>query len=423
MLESISPSADAPLSTWQEYLGSLHTSAIDLGLDRVLEVMKKSNLTKPAPKVITVAGTNGKGSTCAIIEAILLEAGYKTGVYSSPHLIRYNERVRINGQELDDERHTEAFAAIEQYRGDTSLSFFEFGTLAALWLLQHNNVDVAILEVGLGGRLDATNVVEPDIAVITSLAMDHVEWLGDSIELIGHEKAGIFRHDKPAICGQAQPPGSVAAYADEIGALFYQVGYQFDYQVENDVWHWHCGAFDLKNLPIPALPLPNAATAIMALALSKLGVSDEQVVEGLRRVKLPGRMETVSQSPHVILDVAHNPQSAAYLAQQIRALKQKQNGTQVHAVVAMLEDKDIASTLLPMKDIVDKWYPASLTGPRASHWQQLAMYLPQGTQGHDCPTDAYLVAKESIGSPRDIIIVFGSFHTVGEISDHLLKTE
>lgn len=404
---------------WQEYLASLHSSAIDLALDRVLALAKEMKLTQPAPKVITVAGTNGKGSTCAIVEAILQKAGYKTGVYSSPHLIRYNERVRINGQELDDKDHIAAFASIEARRGDTSLSFFEFGTLAALQLFLDHHVDVAILEVGLGGRLDATNVVDPDVSVITSLAIDHVEWLGDNLELIGHEKAGIFRANKPAVCGQAKPPASVSAYADDIGAIFHQVGYQFDYQIEKDSWHWRCGAFDLHNLPIPALPLPNAATAIMAIGQLGLDVSDQHIVDGLKTAKLPGRFETVSCSPHVILDVAHNPHSALYLAQKISALKQ--NGARVHAVVGMLHDKDIASTLLPMKETVDEWYPATLKGPRAADWHQLAALLPEGTQGHDSPIDAYLAAIASLKTPEDIIIVFGSFHTVGEISDHLLK--
>ena len=227
MSEHISPNANAPLSQWLAYLEALHTSAIDLGLDRVSAVAQKGQLTKPAPTVITVAGTNGKGSTCAIIEAILLKAGYKTGVYSSPHLIRYNERVRINGKELDDERHSEAFAAIEALRGETSLSLFEFGTLSALWLFLDNHVDVVILEVGLGGRLDATNVVDHDVSVITSLAIDHVDWLGDDIEVIGFEKAGIFFTNTPAVCCQPEPPASIAAHAYHFDALLHPVGFPF----------------------------------------------------------------------------------------------------------------------------------------------------------------------------------------------------
>lgn len=416
MPESSSPSAHAPLSHWQRYLESIHVSAIDLGLERVSQIAIKGNMTKPAPVVITVAGTNGKGSTCAIIEAILQAAGYKTGVYSSPHLLRYNERVRINGQELEDRCHTQAFCAIEALRADVSLSFFEFGTLAALWLFMENKVDVAIIEVGLGGRLDATNVVDHDVSVISSLAIDHVEWLGEDIESIGHEKAGIFRPDKPAICGEPQPPASVCAFADEIGAQLHQVGYQFKFQKDGDVWHWHCGAFDLTDLPLPALPLPNAATAIMALGMSNLEISDEHIVEGLKSAKLPGRMETLSLHPHVLLDVAHNPHSAAYLAEHIKTIKKK--GAKVHAVVAMLKDKDILSTLSQMTEVVDAWYPASLEGERSAHWRELTAHLPEGTQGHDSPIKAYQAAIAALEPQKDILIVFGSFYTVGEITGH-----
>lgn len=422
MSKLISPGANSPLSAWLQYLESLHTSAIDLGLDRVSLVANKGKLTKPAPTVITVAGTNGKGSTCAIIETILLKAGYKVGVYSSPHLVRYNERVRINGQELDDERHSEAFAAIEALRGDTSLSFFEFGTLAALWLFQDNQVDVVVLEVGLGGRLDATNVVDHDVSVITSLALDHVDWLGDDIEVIGFEKAGIFRAGKPAVCGQPEPPASVAAHADDIGANLHQVGYQFTYEKEGDVWHWQCGAFDLRDLPVPNLPLPNAATALMALGLSELEVTDEHIVDGLKSVKLAGRMERVSESPLILMDVAHNPHSAAYLAKQIQELKEAANGS-VHAVVAMLHDKDIAATVEEMKPVVDRWYPASLAGPRAASWEEITSHLPDGVEGFASPTLAFEKAKAALDFHGDILIVFGSFHTVGEIADHLQKQE
>ncbi|RXJ72976.1 bifunctional tetrahydrofolate synthase/dihydrofolate synthase [Veronia nyctiphanis] len=416
------PGATAPLNEWQAYLESLHTSAIDLGLDRVGRVAQDAKLTKPAPTVITVAGTNGKGSTCAILEAILTKAGYKTGVYSSPHLIRYNERVRIDGRELDDERHCEAFSNIEAIRGDTSLSFFEFGTLAALWLFKQHDLDVVLLEVGLGGRLDATNICEHDVSVITSLAIDHVDWLGDDIEVIGFEKAGIFRSGKPAVCGQPEPPASVAAHADDIDAKLYQVGYQFDYQQEENVWHWQCGAFDLKDLPLPALPIQNAATALMALGASELNITDEHIVEGIKAAKLSGRMETVSESPLVLMDVAHNPHSAAYLAKQLEKAKAKRNG-KVHAVVAMLHDKDIESTLAEMKNVVDAWFPASLKGPRAATADELVTYLPAGTKTFETPELAYQTAVASLGWEGDLVIVFGSFHTVGQVSSYLAESE
>ncbi|MGF1701406.1 bifunctional tetrahydrofolate synthase/dihydrofolate synthase [Photobacterium makurazakiensis] len=412
------PQATSSLASWLSYLEQLHTSAIDLGLERAQDVAQKAGLIKPAKKVITVAGTNGKGSTCAIIEAILLEAGYKVGVYSSPHLVRYNERVRINGLELDDTAHSEAFAAIEQQRGDISLSLFEFGTLAALQLFKSQQVDIAILEVGLGGRLDATNIVDHDVSVITSLAVDHVDWLGDDINVIGYEKAGIFRTEKPAICGQPNPPASVPAHADDIGALLHQVGYQFNYDVQGSTWRWQCGAFDLDNLPLPSLPLPNAATALMALATAELEITDQHIVDGLSKASLPGRMERVSSQPLVIMDVAHNPHSANYFAQQLALIKQQESKGRIHAVVAMLHDKDIAATIAEMTEIVDAWYPASLTGPRAANASEIIAHLAVEPAGFTSPELAYDAALTQ-AEADDMVIVFGSFYTVGLISSHL----
>ncbi|PSV46765.1 bifunctional tetrahydrofolate synthase/dihydrofolate synthase [Photobacterium indicum] len=412
------PHATASLPSWLTYLEKLHTSAIDLGLDRAFAVAQKEQLIKPAGRVITVAGTNGKGSTCAILEAILIDAGYKVGVYSSPHLIRYNERVRINGQELDDSYHSAAFAHIEQARGDISLSLFEFGTLAALHLFKQQRVDVVILEVGLGGRLDATNVVDHDVSVITSLAVDHVDWLGDDIEVIGFEKAGIFRSEKPAICGQPNPPASVPAHADDIGAELYQVGYQFSYEQQGDTWSWNCGAFDLTDLPIPALPLPNAATALMALGTAELEISDKNIAAGLAKVSLPGRMERVSESPLVLMDVAHNPHSAEYFSSQLTQLKLRENKTRIHAVVAMLHDKDIAATIDEMKGIVDMWYPASLEGPRAAKADEIISHLSIDVTGFASPELAFDAALTQAASD-DVVIVFGSFYTVGQVSSYL----
>ncbi|WP_318443361.1 bifunctional tetrahydrofolate synthase/dihydrofolate synthase [Photobacterium leiognathi] len=414
----MAPQATASLSIWLKYLEQLHTSAIDLGLDRVKAVGQKADLLKPAPCVITVAGTNGKGSTCAMLEAILIEAGYKVGVYSSPHLVRYNERVRINNQELDDSEHTQAFASVEAARGDISLSLFEFGTLSALTLFKTHQVDVVVLEVGLGGRLDATNIVDHDVSVITSLAIDHVDWLGDNIDVIGYEKAGIFRSGKPAICGQPHPPATVPAHADDIGAELYQVGYQFEYQIEDNHWNWQCGAFDLTHLPLPNLPLPNAATALMALGAAELDISEENIINGLKKAQLPGRMQRVSEQPLIIMDVAHNPHSAEYFANQLSKIKQKEGKNKIHAVVAMLHDKDIASTIAAMRDKVDDWYPASLTGPRAATAEEILQHLPANCVGFDKPESAFDQALTQAGED-DMVIVFGSFYTVGQITSHL----
>ncbi|SIN76483.1 bifunctional tetrahydrofolate synthase/dihydrofolate synthase [Salinivibrio sp. ES.052] len=411
MSELQRPTATSSLTTWLSYLESIHTSAIDLGLERVAAVAEHAQLTKPAPKVITVAGTNGKGTTCALLDAILQRAGYRTGVYSSPHLVRYNERVRINGELLADHEHTKAFADINHARGETSLSFFEFGTLAALQLFKRYSLDVVILEVGLGGRLDATNVVEHDVSVITSLALDHCDWLGNDINQIGYEKAGIFRAEKPAICGQPSPPASVAAHADAIGAELYQQGYQYTYAITDDTWRWAAGAFELTALPIPAIPLQNAATALMALGVADLEIADTHITEGLASVSLPGRMQVIADSPYTVLDVAHNPHAAAYLADKLTQRKAASAG-RVHAVVAMLADKDIAGTLACFEGIVDCWYPASLTVPRGAAAEMLPVTAKETFAS---PSDAYQYALTQAEPDRDCVVVFGSFHTVGQV--------
>ncbi|MCG9639164.1 bifunctional tetrahydrofolate synthase/dihydrofolate synthase [Vibrio sp. Isolate34] len=411
------PQATSSLEMWLDYLSNIHTSAIDLGLDRVQAVASKANLTKPAQHVITVAGTNGKGSTCALMEAILLDAGYSVGVYSSPHLIRYNERVRINGQDLSDEKMVQSFDFIEKERGEISLSFFEYGTLAALRAFQTEAVDVVLLEVGLGGRLDATNIVDHDVSVITSLAVDHVDWLGDDINVIGFEKAGIYRSGKPAICGQPKPPATVAAHADDIKAEFYQVGIQYTYDVDGDTWNWRSGAFQLEFLPIPSLPLPNAATALMALGTSELSISDVNVVNGMKNAQLPGRMQQISEQPVIVLDVAHNPHSAEYFAQQVT---KQYAGKNLHVVVAMLHDKDIPATLKVLAPITTHWYPASLQGPRAATAAELCKSLPQGVEQYSNPVAAFEAALASVQGD-DVVLVVGSFHTVGEVLEHWQK--
>ncbi len=414
MTQNPIPQATSPLAMWLDYLSNIHSSAIDLGLDRVQAVATKANLTKPAPTVITVAGTNGKGSTCALMEAILLDAGYSVGVYSSPHLIRYNERVHINGVDVEDAKHCEAFDYVEKQRGDISLSLFEFGTLAALRIFQVENVDVVLLEVGLGGRLDATNVVDHDVSVITSLAIDHVDWLGDDINVIGFEKAGIYRAGKPAICGQPLPPATVAAHADDIGAEFFQVGIQFDYALTEKGWKWRSGAFALEDLPLPSLPLPNAATALMALGASELQITDINIVNGLNNARLAGRMQVLQHKPEIVLDVAHNPHSAEYLVEKV---KTQYAGKTIHVVIAMLHDKDIKATLAALKPIATHWYPASLTGPRAATADELCQYLPQGQVQFETPVEAFESALSSAAS-NDVVLVAGSFHTVGEVLEH-----
>ncbi|MBL4830547.1 MAG: bifunctional tetrahydrofolate synthase/dihydrofolate synthase [Aliivibrio sp.] len=414
MSQPMKPQATSPLATWLAYLEQLHSSSIDLGLERADIVAQRAGLKNPAPCVITVAGTNGKGSTCALMESILLDAGYNVGVYSSPHLIKYNERVRINGVDASDEEHSRAFFEIDSKREAVSLSLFEFGTLAALYQFKQHKVDVVLLEVGLGGRLDATNVVDHDVSVITSLAIDHVDWLGDDIDVIGYEKAGIFRAGKPAICGQPNPPATVSAHADDIDADLHQVGYQFHYQQQGNCWQWSCGAFELTDLPLPQLPLPNAATALMALSCSGLTLSDENIVNGLINAQLPGRMQVLGQHPLIILDVAHNPHSAEYLINQITS---QYPHKKLHAVVGMLHDKDIQSTLAPFRELVDFWYLASLAGPRAATASELEAYVPSATGLFSEPVSAFELALHD-ACVDDLVLVFGSFYTVGQVWEY-----
>ncbi len=406
------PQATSPLATWLHYLEHLHAQAIELGLDRVQRVATKLNLLKPAPVVFTVAGTNGKGTTCRILESVLIAAGYRVGVYSSPHLLRYTERVRIQGKELADALHTATYAEIESARGDTSLTWFEFGTLSALMLFQQTQRDVVILEVGLGGRLDATNIVDADVALITSIALDHTDWLGPDRESIGREKAGIFRTGKPAVVGEPDMPDTIAEVACAKGALLSLRGHDWSYQQQDDSWTFRDGQGLLADLPLPQVPLANAATAVAALRVSGLNVPETAIRSAIAQAMLPGRFQTVCTSPRIILDVAHNPHAANYLASRLAELPKQGN---LHAVVGMLQDKDIAGTLACLAPLVDLWYCASLEGPRGATAQQLIDYLPQA-QAFENVKSAWQAALKQ-AAKQDIVLVFGSFHTVAHVME------
>lgn len=356
------PQATSPLATWLSYLEHLHSKTIDLGLARVSGVAQRMAVIKPAPFVFTVAGTNGKGTTCRTTESALMAAGYKVGVYSSPHLVRYTERVRVQGEELPELAHTTSFAEIEAARGDISLSYFEFGTLSALWLFQQARLDVVILEVGLGGRLDATNIVDADVAVVTSIALDHTDWLGPDRESIGREKAGIFRSGKPAIVGEPDMPLTIAEVASEKGAQLLRRGVDWQYDASEQSWSFRDRQGTLNDLPLPQVPLPNAATALAALRASGQG---EGAGDARRHSKRDAarRFQIISEAPRTILDVAHNPHAAAYLAGRLKTLSKT---GRVLAVVGMLHDKDIAGTLANLQAEVDDWYCAPLEGPRGA---------------------------------------------------------
>jgi dihydrofolate synthase/folylpolyglutamate synthase len=405
------PQATSPLAAWLYYLEHLHSQAIELGLDRVKRVAERLDLLKPAPYVFTVAGTNGKGTTCRTLEAILLAAGLRVGVYSSPHLVRYTERVRIQGQELDEAEHCRSFAELEAGRGETSLTYFEYGTLSALYLFRQAALDVVILEVGLGGRLDATNIVDADVSVVTSIALDHTDWLGSDRESIGREKAGIFRHGKPAIVGEPDMPHTIAEVAAQTGARLYARGADWQYTVQGDTWRWSNTQTTFEDLPLPQVPLPNAATALAALCYSTLNIDPLAVRQGLQQAMLPGRFQVVSESPLLILDVAHNPHAAAYLAEKLAQLPDR--GGKVRAVVGMLADKDIAGTLACLSPQIDEWYCAPLEGPRGASVELLAQYLAEPRQFADVET-AWKQAMQDADS-QDVVIVCGSFHTVAHV--------
>lgn len=408
------PQATSPLATWLSYLEHLHSKTIDLGLARVSEVAQRMAVIKPAPFVFTVAGTNGKGTTCRTLESVLMAAGYKVGVYSSPHLVRYTERVRVQGEELPELAHTTSFAEIEAARGDISLSYFEFGTLSALWLFQQARLDVVILEVGLGGRLDATNIVDADVAVVTSIALDHTDWLGPDRESIGREKAGIFRSGKPAIVGEPDMPLTIAEVASEKGALLLRRGVDWQYDASEQGWSFRDRLGALNDLPLPQVPLPNAATALAALRASGLKAKEQAMRDGIQNAMLPGRFQIISEAPRTILDVAHNPHAAAYLAGRLKTLSKT---GRVLAVVGMLHDKDIAGTLANLQAEVDDWYCAPLEGPRGATAEQLLEHLRAG-KVYTSVAQAWHAAMAD-ARPEDTVLVCGSFHTVAHVMEEI----
>lgn len=408
------PQAASPLATWLSYLEHLHSKTIDLGLARVSEVAARMAVLKPAPFVFTVAGTNGKGTTCRTLESVLMAAGFKVGVYSSPHLVRYTERVRVQCEELSELAHTTSFAEIEAARGEISLSYFEFGTLSALWLFQQAQLDVVILEVGLGGRLDATNIVDADVAVVTSIALDHTDWLGPDRESIGREKAGIFRGGKPAIVGEPDMPQTIAEVASEKGAQLLRRDVDWRYEAGEQCWSFSDENGALTDLPLPQVPMPNAATALAALRASKLKVDEQAIRDGIQKAMLPGRFQIISDTPRVILDVAHNPHAAAYLAGRLKTLPKT---GRVLAVIGMLHDKDIAGTLENLKAEVDDWYCAPLEGPRGATAEQLLEHLRAG-KVYTSVAQAWYAAMAD-ARPQDTVLVCGSFHTVAHVMEEI----
>lgn len=403
------------LESWLSYLEQIHGKVIDLGLDRIRNVAASMNVLKPAPVTILVGGTNGKGSTVAMLEAIFQAANFKTATYTSPHIEDYRERVCVNGKWMSEQDHCRAFESVEEARGETSLTYFEFGTLAALELIHQQKVDVAILEIGLGGRLDAVNIVEPDISIVTSVGVDHIDFLGDDRNQIGFEKAGIFRADKPAICGDLNPPVLLVEHANKINAKLWCAEKDFA-KIETQIGSWSLkagGRWVARDLPKPNLPLDNAASALMAIDQCELEVDEYAIRQGLQAARVVGRLETIRQTPKVILDVGHNPHAAKYLATQIQKLA---DHSRVLVVCGMLKDKDIRGTLAELEGVASRWYLGTLPGPRGASAKEISTVLNQGHQQQQFSSisDAYRTAM-SEANENDVVLCFGSFLTVSEI--------
>ncbi|MCL1065233.1 bifunctional tetrahydrofolate synthase/dihydrofolate synthase [Shewanella olleyana] len=416
------PDSDASLLQWLDYLLSIHPTEIEMGLTRVTEVAKRLEVLNPDSTVVTVAGTNGKGTTCAMIESVLLQAGKTVGVYSSPHLEHFNERVRLNHQDVSDQQLICAFQAIEHARtqsglAEISLSFFEYATLAGLYIFKQQKPDVILLEVGLGGRLDATNIIDADVTVITSIDIDHQEYLGDTRELVGREKAGIFRSNRLAVIGEPDLPSTVLEYAAEINAKVYQVNQDFSYHLNGDTWQFSGRDTAFNKLVLPKLPLANAVTAIAVIEQTWPSISAEQITKGIATASLSGRLEQVLDKPVVLVDVAHNPHAAKYLASQLHQYKP----TRIIALCGMLKDKDASAVLAQLTDTVDEWYFTSLDVERGLDAQTLASQLANsGTnKAKSSQFDSIEQAWQGINAninPDDVVIVFGSFYTVAGFS-------
>ena len=408
------------LDDWLEYISAQHPATIALGLDRVMDVANRLYL-HPAKATITVGGTNGKGSTCAMLERILLESGYDVALYTSPHLTRYNERVRFKGEELDDAGLVRAFERVEKARHGVPLTYFEFGTLAALWHFDQMMADVVILEVGLGGRLDAVNIVDADVACVVSVDLDHQAFLGDNVEDIGYEKAGIFRKGKPAIFGDFNPPKRLVDHAQSIGADLQVLGRDFRYEAQPLQWDFIGRKGAKRALPKPGLrgnwQLKNASVALAALdeLADKVPVSMGEVKRGLMLARVEGRMQVLPGRPSIVLDVAHNPHAARSLADGLGDMGFYENTL---AVFAMLADKDIAGVVEAMKGRVDRWYVAAAQADRAASAGDVAKILAaKGLEGvtrtFATVASALDTARREAG-PNDRIVVFGSFYTVAE---------
>ncbi len=426
------PGPEGTLDQWLGYIEAIHSAEIDLGLDRVLLVLRRLMRGRPRARVITVAGTNGKGSTVAALESLLIASGQTVGCYTSPHLFTYNERVRLSGGNASDEQLVAAFEKVESARGAVSLTYFEFGTLAALLIMEQAGVDVMLMEVGLGGRLDAVNVLDPDLAIITSVDLDHTSWLGEDRNTIGFEKAGILRPGQLAIYGDTDPPASVLQQASAQKVRLYRLeqdyylgqGSQSD--AESTCFRFPAGG---RSLPLPddRLPLNSLAAAAMAAILLELPLTDDQIAQVLGKVSLTGRFERAFRQPAVYLDVGHNPHAAGWLAGRLASLRGDTTDGKVWAVYAGLEDKDSAGVAAALAGAVDHWLVAGLTVPRGLSAEALAARMMDQIDS-DLVEVAGTVPQaitRALGqaAAEDLVLVFGSFFTIAEAKQYFYELD
>ena len=405
------------LDDWLAYLYSLHMRSIDLEFGRLQCVTHTLQIKQPSCPVVTVAGTNGKGSVVGFLEALYVNAGYNVATFTSPYLISFNEQFRFNKKWIDDEKLCYYFEKIDHARGNIALTYFEFKTLAALLYFSELPLDLMILEVGLGGRLDSVNIIDPDISVITSISLDHCDWLGNTRELIGREKAGIFRSGKPAVCGDLNPPASIQAVADELKTPIFYRNKDFYMTDENETWSWHSESRSLKNLPQPFLLKDNIATALQVTELLDFLIDENIIRETLAAVSVAGRQQIISQDPFIVVDVSHNEDSVRRLTEFL----DKHHKKKVTAVFSVLKTKDFESMARIISPYIAEWHIAEIDHPNAMPLVQIQAILQRFNANkvvtHTSVTAAYSIVRQL---PEKAIAVFGSFYVVSEIL-HLSK--
>ena len=415
------------LREWLDYQQLIHPAEIELGLERLREVWHRLHPGRFKPLLISVAGTNGKGSSVAYLDAILRAASWRVGSYTSPHLIRYNERIHIDGEEVGDDKLCAAFERIEECRGEITLTYFEFGTLAALDLFSRYQLDVVILEVGLGGRLDAVNLLDADAALVTSIGIDHQAWLGDNRDDIGAEKAGILRAGQPAVYAETDMPAGFLQAATAIGAKLYHLGDDYHYMTGEDGWSWQSGRALRHALPMPSMrgyyQLQNAAGVLMILHLlrQRLPVSREAIRQGMMQAKLPGRFQVIAGEPLIILDVAHNREAAAALATNLGTMRFP---GKLRAIFSMYADKPLQAVVATLENAVDEWHIYPLDDERGFSGEKLHTEVLQAAVhaeviSHDSLQDAFQAVKQE-SAAGDAILIFGSFRVVGEALEMMM---